>query len=518
MKNKKKLIIISSIVAVLLIGIMLLLIFLPKGGEENQDLTDTIDQGTDMSLTTDESGVHQAQVQTNEKGEIDNNSYGTLVDYIPADIKTIHVENKAGTMDIKSETPVNENGETQATIYTLVGYEDFELQTGVADAVANDAAKIEFLSVISLDGKKASECGLDDPRATVTVEYTDGTKSVVIVGSDAPQSAGTYVKFGTSETIYLVAAEAVDSFTYGVNDLFSVMVNDTPSDSNNLQYSKVSLSGTNFPKEIVFEPNSDFTKNAASCVLVSPDKWFASEVGTSNITGAVRGLVAEKVIMVNPSDNQLSELGLAKPYARLEVVYPDETITLLASAPDSEGKVNFMVEGEKVVYKYAAEKLPWVTISYNDVVTEYVMHSNISAVSQLVVNNGSATYNFALSTKETASVDDDGNEDTTTTTVVKYGDKEINSGYFSTYFQNITLLERSDLSSASASGDRVLTVEFKYADGSTDKVEFVSTGASTYLAVVNGKTLGNVHKTNVDKICNQTKLIAENKDVANLLA
>lgn len=517
MKNKKKLIIISSIVALLLVGVMLLLIFLPKG-DENEDLSDTIDSGTDMSLSTDDSGMHQAQVQTNEKGEIENNSYGTLVEYVPAQIKTIHVENKSGTMDIKSETPVNEDGETEATIYTLVGYEDFTLQSGTPDAIANDAAKLEFLSVVSIDGKKSSDCGLDDPRATVTVEYTDDTKSVIIVGDDAPQSAGTYVKFGSSETIYLVSADAVDSFTYGVNDMFTTTVNDTPSDTNNLQYSKISLSGTNFPKEIVFEPNADSTKNAASCVLVSPDKWYASETGTSNISGAIRGLLAESVVMVNPSEAQLSELGLTKPYARLEAVYPDETIKLLASAPDSEGKVNFMVEGEKVVYKYIAERLPWVTISYDDVVTEYVLHSNISAVSELVVNNGSATYSFALKTEETTTVDEDGNESTTTATTVKYGNKEINSGYFSTYFQNITLLERSDLSDAKANGDRVLTVEFKYTDGSTDKVEFVSTGASTYLAVVNGKTLGNVHKTNVDKICEQTKLVAENKDVANLLA
>ena len=85
MKNKKKLIIISSVVALLLVGVMLLLIFLPKGNE-NEDLTDTIDHGTDMSLSTDESGVHQAQVKTNEKGEIENNSYGTLIEYVPAQI------------------------------------------------------------------------------------------------------------------------------------------------------------------------------------------------------------------------------------------------------------------------------------------------------------------------------------------------------------------------------------------------------------------------------------------------
>ena len=40
-------------------------------------------------------------------------------------ISTINVENTSGTLDIKSETPVDDNGKTEKTIYTLVGFEDF---------------------------------------------------------------------------------------------------------------------------------------------------------------------------------------------------------------------------------------------------------------------------------------------------------------------------------------------------------------------------------------------------------
>ena len=516
MKNKKKLIIIALIAAVLLVGVMLLLIFLPES-TEGTDAADLIDEGNDVSLSTDESGVHQAKINTNENGEIENNSYGTLLEYVPADISTIHVENSSGTIDLKSETPVNEDGESEATVYTLVGYEEFELQTGVPDDIANDAAALDFLSVISLDGAKASDCGLDDPKATVTVEYTDGTKSVIIVGDDAPQSAGTYIKFGTGETIYLVSTDAVDSFSGSLTDMFSLTVNDTPSDTANLEYSKVSLSGTNFADEIVFEPNSD-SKNSATCVITSPSKLYASETGTSQVTGAIRGLYAESVAMVNPTDAQLSEIGIAKPYAKLVAVYPDETITLLASAPDSDDKVYLMVEGEKIVYKFAVSSLPWVTSSYDSLVSEYVLHPNMNSVSAVSVNNGSATYDFTLSTKETTTTDEEGSETTTSTTTVKYGDEEINTSYFSTFFQNITLLERTDISSEKASGSVVLSVSYKYTDGSTDKVEFYSTGSNTYLAVVNGSTLGNVYKTNVNKIIDQTKLVSENKDVANLAA
>ena len=150
MKKNVKLLIIIAAAAVVLVGVMLLLIFLPKSGDD-ADPMDSIDPGIDMSTSVDGNGMHQATIKTNDKGEIENNSYGTLLDYVPA----------------KSETPVDDNGKTEKTIYTLVGFEDFDLQTGYADAIANDAAALDFSKVISLDGAKSSECGFDNPKATL---------------------------------------------------------------------------------------------------------------------------------------------------------------------------------------------------------------------------------------------------------------------------------------------------------------------------------------------------------------
>ena len=37
-------------------------------------------------------------------------------------------------------------------------------------------------------------------------------------------------RFGTSDTIYLVASDAVDSFSYSLTDMFSKAINDAASD------------------------------------------------------------------------------------------------------------------------------------------------------------------------------------------------------------------------------------------------------------------------------------------------
>ena len=93
MKKNTKILIIVCAAALILAGLMCLLIFLPKGDGSSSGAA-TYDEGVKMSVTTDKDGVHQAQIQTNDKGEIDNNSYGTLMDYIPAKISRFILKTK----------------------------------------------------------------------------------------------------------------------------------------------------------------------------------------------------------------------------------------------------------------------------------------------------------------------------------------------------------------------------------------------------------------------------------------
>ena len=312
--KKKKTLIIVIIAAAVLVGVMLLLIFLPKGSGSDSS---TVDEGVAMKTVTDKDGMHQAVVETEPNGEIKNNSYGTLIKNIPADIKTIHVENKKGTLDVISNTPKGE-----ATVYKLKGYEDYALQSGIPDKIANAAAKLDFSKVASQSGDKKSEFGLDEPRATVTVTYNDKTKAKFIVGSDAPQSAGTYIQFGTEPTIYLCDTETVSAFDLGLNDFMDLNINKTADTTENNDASSITISGSGFDSEIVLKPNKD-GKNAASFVMTSPSGGYANESEASLISGGIRGLYADSVEMVDPSDDQLKKLGLLSPHAKITAVYPD---------------------------------------------------------------------------------------------------------------------------------------------------------------------------------------------------
>lgn len=514
MKKNVKILIIVSVAAVLLVGLMLLLIFLPKDGSKDGA---TYDEGISMSTSTDENGVHQASINTDKNGNIENNSYGTLIDYVPADISLIHVENDLGTLEVTSYTPTDSKGESDATVYTIKGYEDFDLQPGIADSIANQTASLDFSKVMTLDKSKSSDYGFDKPRATVTVTYTDKTKAVIILGGEAPQGTGAYVKFGSSDTIYLVSVDSVSAYLYGINDYISLTINDSASNEDNGKASSITLSGSNFPDTIVLKPNND-GKNSASYVMTQPNNIYANENESSLVEGAIRGLYAESVKMVNPSSSQLSSLGLSSPYAEVSAVYPDTSVNILSSKPDGEGKVYVMEKGGKVVYVMASSNLPWVTTSYEKLVSEYVLNPKMNALSGMSVNDGKKTYDYTLSSKDVTTTDNNGNETTSTTTTVKCENKEIELSYFSTFYQNITLTELADAKTENISGNPVFSVTYKYsADGSSDSVSFYSASNSRYLAVVNGKAIGHVYPAGINKLIKQAEQIASNKQVDNII-
>lgn len=497
MKNKKILLIVIA-AAVVLVGVMLLLIFIPKGGGENGDSDPATFDEARISTSTDNKGVHQAVVGRNEKGEVEQNGSGSLITYYPADIKSIHLENDKGTVDILSSTPKGE-----ATVYTVKGYEDYALQSGVPDQIASASSTIEFSTVAGEDnGDNSSDFGFDKPRAVATVTYTDNSKSIITVGDDAPQQAGTYIKFGDGKDIYLIDSEKAAAFDFGLTDLMSLTINDAASNTDNSKASSIKISGGDIPDEIELVPN-DSEKVSASYRMTSPVECYANEKESSLIEGGIRGLYADSVVMVNPSNTQLVNLGLAESATKLKAVYPDTTVELIGSKPDANGDVNLMLSGGTVVYKLKGTKVPWVETGYEKLISEYALNPKMVALSGMTLSTGGKDYEFKLSSKTVLTTDNEGSETESTTTVVYYNGKEIQTENFSTLFEAASLIELSDAKTGNPSGSPSLKITYTYADdGSTDTVEFYPAADSKCLAVLNGRAEGHSRQSDITRTVN----------------
>ena len=447
----------------------------------------------ELTLSVSDDGVHEAVVTVDEDGSIKQNGSGTLISNYPADIKRIDVENEDGSFSVTSETPSGE-----ATVYTLVGFESFALQDGIADEIASSSASLEFSRVISVDADLA-DFGLDKPRATVNVTYQDDTTAVFRVGNNAAgEDTGTYVSFGTSDTVFLADTASIKPFLYSVNEFISRDITDAMEDSDNADFTKLTLTGTHFDEPIVIEPNTDEAIEA-SYVVTSPKTMFANAVESSDIAGDIRGLYAEAVVCANPSKDQLASYGLSEPYATAEASYPDTDITLHTSAPGDDGTVYIYNPDKNAVYTIQLAAVCWAKTNMDLLMPENPLQIRMRCVSGLSFSAGDVKFTAALETTSETVTDDDGNEQEAFNTTATCDGKELDSDNFSVFFQNLNAIKNRG--SAEKSGDKVMSVTYSYSTGRSDDTLDVYVGdEGDYALELNGDPIGSASRTYIDNL------------------
>lgn len=516
-KHKALSVVISLVVVAALAGGITAMILNPPADEE-----DTVTTAKVTAETTADK-VWQVSPATDDNGEIQQNGTGTLIEYQPAAIEKISVENESGSYTITSYTPTEvatdasgeETESTSTTEYTLVGFEDFELQSGNPDDLASDCSTVSFNKIISADATdNLADYGLDKPRGIATVNYTDGTTSVIRVGSDALQGLGTYIAFGDNNAVYIASSDDVDAILWDVTEYISLTINETADSASSLEY--VTLSGTAYGEDITFEPSTDTDSVTNSYILTSPDEEFADETEATDITGAIRGLYATQVVCLNPTDDDLSKYGLDKDYAHLEAKYTDATINLFASQPDSDGISCVMEKDGNVIYAIEADSIPWVTTTLNDIKSDYILAVSLTGIDSVTVT-ADKKYSFKTTTTTEETTDDEGSTVQTTVTAVEYNGDTIEEGYFQTYFDNITLLTKCNKNQLTPSGDAELTLSYDYTgDRSFDVVKFYKSESNRHIVTINSVPVGQVYSSYVDKLIDQTADIASNKQVDSL--
>ncbi|MEE0265800.1 MAG: DUF4340 domain-containing protein [Acutalibacteraceae bacterium] len=526
-KNKKPLIIGASIllIAVALVGVYFVV----------DKKVPTQADDTSPTYPTDENGQQYATDLKGNKIDSEKDSNGnilvagieTLIDHVPADIQTVQVTNEHGSFELHSETPTevstDANGQetvtTGATVYTLVGYEEATLESGKPDAIANDAAAVTTTNIVDITGKNPEEYGLTKPRATAKIKFKNGNERTVFVGNEAPGATGVYIKVNGDEAIYLVAVESVDAFLYKATALLDPAVTTAADTDENATASKVTISGSNFPKTLEFIPNDDETVPSAYYKMTAPTTGFANISNSTAVLGSLRSVTAEEVLAFNPSkaDLKAQNVDLDAPYAELNATFGDTVIHLYASAPYTQEevtRVNLYSPDTKMLYSISDTKVAWVTTTYEAMQYEHILKADIDYIKNIEVTAKGKAYSFDIS-KETK-VDAEGNE--TIQTTVKHGDKAIDSSKFDIFFANLESAQVYSAKTGNVSGNADLTVKVTYnTDKPAETFTFYKGDAGKYNFSANGTTLvGDVFDTYVTSIIEDVALLAQNKNIDSI--
>ena len=90
------------------------------------------------------------------------------------------------------------------------------------------------------------------------------------------------------------------------------------------------------------------------------------------------------------------------------------------------------------------------------------------------------------------------NETSATVTTVTYGDKEIEIGKFSDFFNKIALIGLADAKTDNGGSKEALAVTYTFEDDSSDTVQFFETG-DKYGAKLNGEVAGHSNKGDITR-------------------
>lgn len=531
-KMKRNIIIGAVALAALIVAIILVFVL---SGNKNDSVEDSsvgeIDMGIDMNQTLLEGGLHDVIINTNSEGEIENNSYGTLLAYTPSQIEKISMSIESGNYTFLVDTPVKD-GKTQATTYTLEGFEDYEIAAAQPGLIASTVCNIEFTKVADFGGENASEYGFDNPRAVATVYYTDGTYSVLKLGDDAPGGEYCYIQFGESKTVYVALKENFKYMLLGFNDLFSTSINSEHTSVADDSFDKITLGGTHLKSEVVLEKNTEGV--LFSTYLLSSHKGVAaSNTEGAAVVGSIKAPTAESVVCVNPNSEQLEQYGLKTPYATVkanyfttEDSYDDQgnktpagelllSVSLLASEVDAEGKVYMMEEGGKLIYKIAASSAPWATTTLEKLYSEYVFYPNYVAVESMDVTVGQQTYTFELTTEDVVYTEDDGSMSTITEPRVSIGGKAVDPDQFWILFQDMVFMEVGGRDTTTDATGEIIRIKYNYiSDREPDTVVLYSTDTQKVIATVNSQSIGYILNTYAQDLAQNVEALAKGQEIS----
>ncbi len=443
-----------------------------------------------------------------------------LLTHVPADIKQIEVKNETGEYTLLSETPTfestNEDGTTStytdATVYTLVGYEDMELLTGSPDTLANDSASITASKIVD-DGSRKSDFGFDDPRAVVTVTYTDGEKVTVTVGADAPDNKGAYIMLDGDQNIYLVESESVDGFLIGAMGMLTTEIGFSALDDSGNVFTKMVFGGSLFDGqeiEIAYSENEAFSETYE---IISPDRSIANEETVTYMVNNVRNLTAKEVLAVNADEEKIKEYGLDDPYVTVEAEYPDISVNYKVTKPDDEGSLYLLSSG--IIYKMDAAAIPWVNYTYDELIPSSVMYPSYSKVKKVTVEADGNKYEFDLERTTETTRDSDTDVERTVTTV-KCNGKDVSEGSFSAFYQNLTSAQRSGSTDVDSGKKSLLKVTFEFVDGTTGTAEYFEGENRKCPVLINGTFGSTAFESYVTKIRDDVKKASQGEIVDSI--
>lgn len=431
-----------------------------------------------------------------------------VLDRDSAEIASIKSENEEGGFTLTKPA----SGKSSWTIEEITSINQNKAKI---DDVISKCGNLEASKIAEENAEELAKYGLDEPQASFTVSYNDGSSKTVLVGDVAPDAKYTYIKLADSSTVYMMLGSRLTDLISSANDYADLSLIAKPASDNDWpEYGKETVTRSDWDYKVVFENDpKDIEGMLSSQVISEPIFAYLNITGSSEVTHGMWGLAASSCEFVAPGEEQLTQYGLDEPKCVVSLKGDGYDYTLKigneAYDPDTpEGDTPVLlgyyctiegVTGCNAVYVIPATSLPWLSFKIEDVISNLMTSNYLVDLAQMSVEFDGKETVYEMTTNG-GSNDKDENGKAADVTAVKAGGKDIDIYEYKSLFQFIMTCPTNEICFDEPTGDPQVIIKQTRKDGGEDVIELYKDTARRYIVKLNGKTSFRIQSTWVDTL------------------
>ena len=502
MKKNIIIIIIAAAVVAALAGVMIFVLNLPHT-EESGLSSDTLD-----ILLYDKTSVKPEEITVKNSG----GEYTLLGFDYTKEAEELSKEMMDASEEESSQVSQNRINNEVSSVkinmsYTMQGLDSLELSKDMTDALAYQCSYVTALQLIDKTGSRYKEFGLDKPKVTVKIIFSDNSTETLYLGNDAPNEMGTYFRMENNPNVYLVNSENVASFKVEKLQMLDKTITksfdyDTDSD---VQITAIDISGTGYEKPLKIDNDKSISMDSAY-KMRSPYLMPCAKEAVQSFGRTMYGMNGTEVAAADITDADKKKFGLDKPYMNIKVTASDDTsVGLYVSKAEKDGSCYVMSDNGKIIFKMAKSSVEnWYGAGYEKFVTVFFVYPYTDWMDKAVITSGGQTTTYDITHNRQ---ENDLLEEFMITTVLS-DSKPVEYNDFNTMILNISGLARTGVDIKSDEGfEEVYRADLHYSgkDGETveDSIVLKKGKDGSYIVVLNGIVGGYTDREYAEKLIGQ---------------
>jgi hypothetical protein len=416
-------------------------------------------------------------------------------------IKSVTVKNAEGEFTVfPGEEAEGADAAQGGAVPFIGGFEDCVMPAWDLARMLDMPAGLVSRGLVDEAPPERASFGLDPPRAEVRVE-TESGQAVLYIGNDAPDGSNIYMAKEGDSGVYLADSWSLGNYFKRALDFVDLAVTPAPVDDGAGAFvcDTIRLGGlVRRGEEItVLKEDREAGVSTQAGLMASPFRLtspFEFPFSLDKGLPALQGIFGIRASRAVAKDTDPASYGLAEPWSTVSVNGTLEKgmggFAVRVSRPDSSGNVYLMKEGSGVVFEAAASALPWLSVSWFDLMEKLITLPYIDSVAAVEVRTPERTVEFALSGEK-----DD--------LKVRAGGVDMDVSVFRSYYQTLLTAsyeDRTDISPASLPAP-FLEIVYRYREAKDpEHIRFYSTGSRRVLVNYNGGRVFSTYSAYTGKV------------------